>query len=81
MKLTQHQQTIFTYLKGVESATLDEITKAVPINYYCNAKFHIGNILSRMVKAKIIVRVKKGTYALKRIRQPETSQIGLFENI
>lgn len=32
--------------------------------YYCNAEKYVGETLSRMVKGRIMVRLKKGLYQL-----------------
>ena len=37
-------------------------------DYYCNARFHTGNILSRMVKAGLIYRIKRGVFGLPECR-------------
>lgn len=78
-KLSARQQSILAYLKTVETATLDEIVKNVPIYYYANSKFHIGNILRRLVKSNIITRIKKDVYSfeisnIKTIQTSNTTQ-------
>ena len=44
--------------------TLGQIVDRVPFGYYCNASKHVGDICSRMVKTKLILRVKKGVFRL-----------------
>jgi len=56
------QQEITMYLSKVPSATIDEIYANVSFCYYCNANKHLGAVLSRMVKAGKIQRVKKGVF-------------------
>jgi hypothetical protein len=44
---------------GITKAQAVELLKG---DYYCNAAFHVGNVLSRMVNAGILVRVKRGVF-------------------
>lgn len=44
--------------------TLDQITDQVPFDYYWNAKFYVGQILSRMVKGGQVIRIKPGVFRL-----------------
>lgn len=44
--------------------TKKQAVEIVGGSYYCNASFHVGNILSRMVKAGMLRRVKNGVFEL-----------------
>jgi predicted transcriptional regulator of viral defense system len=45
--------------------SLDEAISIKGVDtYYCNERFHVGNILSRMVKTGILKRVKPGKFEL-----------------
>ncbi len=45
--------------------TLDEACNIQEVNtYYTNGRFHVGEILSRMVKAGILKRVKRGSFEI-----------------
>lgn len=56
------QLEISKYLAKVKVASLSDIYDNVPFGYYHNAEKHLGAILSRMVKAGKIERVKKGEF-------------------
>lgn len=44
--------------------TKKEVVEMFGGNYYCNAAFHVGNILSRMVNAGLLVREKPGIFVI-----------------
>lgn len=54
--------------------------------YYCNARFHLSMMMSRMVKNGQFIRIKKGTYKLNMLPiqnknkavHTDTNQITLF---
>lgn len=74
------QDEILKYLRTVPQATLSEIYDNVPFGYYCNELKHLGEILSRMVKKGIIVRVKKGVFSHANYEKIKSTNIGgLFE--
>jgi hypothetical protein len=43
--------------------------------YYANAAFHIGNMISRMVNAGLLIRVKNGVFKLGKGNNPNKNQI------
>ena len=44
--------------------TLDRAVELIGGDIYHNERFHVGNILSNMVKRNILVRLKRGVYTL-----------------
>jgi hypothetical protein len=61
--LTEHQKTIIDFAKKNN----DTITKKQALElifYYCNASKHVGDILSRMVKNNLLIRVKNETFKI-----------------
>ena len=67
MKIDKKLQ-ILRYLSTVDKATTTEIIDNTNIDdYYCNGRFHVGNILSRLVNAGQIIRVKKGIFKFSRM--------------
>jgi len=79
------QQEICRYLSTVEQATTKEISSGVSFGYYANGSKHLGEILSRMVKSRKIIRVKKGSFklatreALRELQDNTPVQGGLFD--
>jgi len=55
---------ILKYLSSVESATLEDICENIDATYFLNAKKYIGEICSRMVNSRRLIRPKKGTYKI-----------------
>ena len=63
--MTPEQREIMTILQ----ANGGEVTKAQVVesiggNYYCNGDKHVGDRLSRMVNAGMLIRVKPGVFKL-----------------
>lgn len=56
------QLEISKYLAKVKVASLADICENIPYTYYCNGHKYYSAILSRMVKAGEIERVKKGEF-------------------
>jgi len=52
-------------LRHREGATITEIYNNVSFSYYHNASKHLGALLSRMVYAGKITRLKKGLFFIK----------------
>lgn len=49
---------------GTSTITTAEAIQHAGGAYYCNASFHIGQILTRLVKNGQLVRVNRGIYAI-----------------
>lgn len=65
MALTPHQKTILNlFQKEKRPMKKSEIVELVFISYYHGKDKYIGEILSRMVKNGLLVRVSNGMYAL-----------------
>ena len=77
------QTEVLNYLRSVPGASITEIYQSVSFGYYNNANKHLGALLSRMVKAGKITRIKKGLYSIsgatgfKKVK-PTPQQIKLF---
>lgn len=57
----------------------EQIIAKSKINYYTNTRKHIGHVLTRMVRNKTLLRVKKGFYKLN--ITSNHMQNSLFKNI
>lgn len=61
MALTPHQKTVMNLLhKNGGIVTKTQVCEV--ITFYCNTEKHVGNILSRMVKANLLKREKPGVF-------------------
>jgi predicted transcriptional regulator of viral defense system len=62
----QKQKLIIGFaLQNENKISLDEAISIKGVDtYYCNERFHVGNILSRMVKTGILKRLKPGKFEL-----------------
>lgn len=69
--MTREQKEITRFvLQNGGTATKQQIVKALD-SYYCNGEKHIGDRLSRMVKAGLIKRVKNGVFEIGDGRKPK----------
>lgn len=84
---SENQNKILNFLYGKEydnnGVSFKEIYDNCSPGYYCNGHKHFGAMLSRMVKAGLIERVKKGVYRFKRsskffIKPDDPQQTKLF---
>ena len=76
--MTREQKEITRFvLQNGGTATKQQIVKALD-SYYCNGDKHIGDILSRMVNAGLLKRVKNGVFEIgdgKKAKKPTEKQI------
>lgn len=67
-RLSRKQAAILRHLKWWETSrgeiTIAKAVELVGLDIYANREFHVGNVLRNMVKRGLLVRVKRGTYAL-----------------
>lgn len=63
--MTPEQKQIIAILQanGGE-ATKSQVVKQIGGNYYCNGENHVGQRLSRMVNAGLLIRVKPGVFKI-----------------
>lgn len=65
MSLTPHQKEIISIAQAIGGDfTKAQVVEAIGGNYYCNGDKHVGDRLSRMVKAGLLIRVKKGLFRI-----------------
>lgn len=60
--LSAHQAEVLRYLQTVPEANKDNIYINVSFGYYHNWQKHLGDVLTRMVKAGLIDRARRGIY-------------------
>lgn len=64
MALSRKQALIVNFMRGKESTSKKEIVEKFDHWHYTNSDFHIGAILSNMVKRGIIKRIKNGLFKI-----------------
>lgn len=63
--MTDKQKAIIkTALENGGQVTKKQVVENFGHWYYANSSFHIGNLLSRMVKTELLVRIKPGVFNL-----------------
>ena len=55
------------------TVTSKQVQENFAHNYHCNGEAHLGAILSRMVVANLLVRVKKGVFQVGTGKKPKPS--------
>lgn len=78
--MTNQRKLILEYIAQNGTITKKQATEICKHFYYSNASKYVGEILSSLVKAGVLERVKRGTYQFKgKIKEPlDNNQIGLF---
>lgn len=59
-----HQNEIIRYLAKVQTATLEQIYDNTNISFYYNPMKYMSEIMTRLVKKGLVLRVKKGTFQI-----------------
>lgn len=62
--MSEKQKLIIQYLQKVGEATTIEIMDNIPFECHNNNLKRIDSILNRMVKDKLIMRIKKGSFRI-----------------
>jgi len=62
--MTDKQKIVFEYVRENGIITNDKADKLIGGTYYHNSRKYVGEVLSRMVKSGLLLRVKKGIYKL-----------------
>ena len=76
--LSKKQSEIIRYLRDNKSIDLDKAVELIGYGIYYNKRKYVGLTLSRMVKQKHIVRVKKGVFELPNLGNVKLSKDDLF---
>lgn len=63
MALSTKQKSVLAYIRQHGRITTDEAVTIIGGDYFGNASFHVGAVLSRMVKSKLVRREKRGVFA------------------
>lgn len=62
--MSPKQSIVVAHLRQHNRITLREAVGLIGGDVYCNRSFHVGNVLSNMVKRGMLVRVKRGVFEL-----------------
>lgn len=60
--MTPEQKEIMALVVHHGTITKKQVVEALGKYYYCNGEKHVGDRLSRMVNANLLVRVKPGVF-------------------
>ncbi|CDS93422.1 hypothetical protein BN1088_1431498 [Sphingobacterium sp. PM2-P1-29] len=78
-KATKHQQTIIQFARSNDNKiTKKQACELIP--FYHNTAKHVGDILSRMVKNKMLIRVKNGSFELNLGQRVNIVQTAISDN-
>lgn len=78
-KLSPKQRLVLAFI-GSDVKTKAEIVDQFSHWYYCNESKHVGDVLTRLVRAGWLTRPMRGHYAAPKAIRPavDNNQIGLF---
>jgi len=79
MKLTPNQRKIVEYARQNDN-TITKRQACDLIPFYINTEKHVGDILSRMVKSGMLIRVKLGVYKLSTGQKLAKNQTEMFNH-
>lgn len=75
-KITENQKLLLEFAYNNENKISKQ--KAVELignSYYCNAKKHVGDVLSRMVNSGKLNRIRNGHFEISQIKNQGVKQI------
>lgn len=81
MALTEKQQQILEWTRSNTQITKRKAVELIGGCYYRNADKHVGDVLSRMVNAGLLKRIKNGVFTLGDRTNKDTTpenQLNLF---
>lgn len=64
MALTDKQRKVLDYCQSHEGKITKKEAMTLINTYYANGKKHVGDVLSRMVKAGLLIREKPGHFKM-----------------
>ena len=80
MALSEKQKKVLAYCRAHDGKITKKEAMTIIDTHYCNGEKHVGEVLSRMVKAGLLTREKPGHFTIGKGRQvPEPeNQTKLF---
>ena len=74
MALSNNQAEILRFVQANGGkATTTQVLEQFGSNYFCNAETHLGAVVGRMVNAGLLVRERRGVYALGSGKKPQAA--------
>lgn len=61
---TEKQKAVIAYCLSHSNRITKKDAMAIINDHYCNGQKHVGDVLSRMVKAGMLIREKPGVFVL-----------------
>lgn len=75
MKPSPIQQDVIAFIsKHGGEVAFSEISAEFGVRYYTSSEYHVGQLLSRMVKSGFVKRVRKGVYVLGDGKKPPKAE-------
>ena len=69
--MSPKQNIVRDFLRMNHTITIKQAVELIGQDIYTNREFHVGNILRRMVKRRLLEKEKRGVYRLPAIPQME----------
>jgi len=77
MRLTTSQKKVLQLAQNMDGMVVSStIVEALGGQYYSNPEKHVGDIVSRMVKSGLLIRVKPGVFRLPTADDPKKAKTG-----
>ena len=76
--MTAYQSAILGYIRENGSITKKQAVALIGHAYFHNAAFHVGNVLTRMVRANMIQRKSQGVYVPTKAEVQNVIQTTIF---
>jgi len=73
--LTKKQKAVISYAREHGNKITKKEAMSLIDNHYCNGDKHVGDVLSRMVKASLLIRIKPGCFELGKGKRNKTTSI------
>lgn len=75
-KITQNQKILLDFAyKNENKISKQQAVELIGYSYYCNAKKHVGDVLSRMVNSGKLNRIRNGHFEINLIKNESVKQI------
>lgn len=75
-KIGDKQKELLSFaLKNENKISKQQAVELIGYSYYCNAKKHVGDVLSRMVNSGLLTRIRNGHFEINMNKKQTSSGI------